>query len=55
MGLWGGGRRKYAAIKFVIYTLFGSVLILVAMLGIFPFPDVRDFVDTKTVDTAPMK
>ena len=48
IGLWGGGRRKYAAIKFVIYTLFGSVLILIAMIGLY-FADVRDFVDQEVV------
>ena len=26
IGLWGGGRRKYAALKFVLYTLLGSVV-----------------------------
>lgn len=32
IGVWGGPRREYAAIKFFLYTLFGSVLMLVAML-----------------------
>lgn len=32
IGIWGGPRREYAAIKFFLYTLFGSVLMLVAML-----------------------
>jgi len=49
IGLWGGGRRKYAAIKFVIYTLLGSVFILVAMIGLY-FTDVRDFVDKNAVE-----
>jgi NADH-quinone oxidoreductase subunit M len=48
IGLWGGGRRKYAAIKFVIYTLFGSVLILIAIIGLYR-TDVRDFVDQQIV------
>ncbi|WP_338815131.1 NADH-quinone oxidoreductase subunit M [Bernardetia sp. Wsw4-3y2] len=30
IGIWGGKRKEYAAIKFFIYTLIGSVLILVA-------------------------
>jgi len=50
IGMWGGGRRKYAAIKFVIYTLLGSVLILVAFIGLY-FTDVRDFVDRGAVET----
>ena len=32
IGVWGGPRREYAAIKFLLYTLFGSVFILVAVL-----------------------
>jgi NADH-quinone oxidoreductase subunit M len=43
IGVWGGPRREYAAIKFFLYTLLGSVFILIAMLA-FYFTDVRDFV-----------
>ncbi|MGD9856525.1 MAG: NuoM family protein [Planctomycetaceae bacterium] len=32
IGVWGGPRREYAAIKFFIYTLVGGVLMLIAML-----------------------
>lgn len=32
IGIWGGERREYAAIKFFIYTLVGSVLILIVMI-----------------------
>jgi NADH-quinone oxidoreductase subunit M len=32
IGIWGGKDRIYAAIKFVLYTLFGSLLMLVAIL-----------------------
>jgi NADH-quinone oxidoreductase subunit M len=42
IGVWGGPRREYAAIKFFLYTLLGSVFILIALLG-FYFTDVRDF------------
>lgn len=35
IGIWGGERREYAAIKFFLYTLFGSVFILVAMLALY--------------------
>jgi len=48
IGVWGGPRREYAAIKFFLYTLFGSVFILIAMLG-FYFTDVRDFADHNPV------
>src|SRR5947209_2665622 len=42
IGVWGGPRREYAASKFFLYTLLGSVFILIAMLA-FYFTDVRDF------------
>src|SRR5215213_928616 len=32
IAVWGGENREYAAIKFLLYTLFGSVFILVAIL-----------------------
>ena len=32
IGIWGGGNRMYAAIKFFVYTMFGSLLMLVAIL-----------------------
>ncbi|WP_247232631.1 NuoM family protein [Telluribacter sp. SYSU D00476] len=35
IGLWGGPRREYAAIKFFIYTFLGSLLILVVMIGLY--------------------
>lgn len=35
IGIWGGPRREYAAIKFFIYTLFGSVLMLLAMIALY--------------------
>ena len=35
IGIWGGPRREYAAIKFFIYTLIGSLLILVVMIGLY--------------------
>jgi NADH-quinone oxidoreductase subunit M len=48
IGVWGGPRREYAAIKFFLYTLLGSVFILIALLG-FYFTDVRDVVDPEMV------
>jgi NADH-quinone oxidoreductase subunit M len=35
IGIWGGPRREYAAIKFFLYTLFGSVLMLIALLMLY--------------------
>jgi len=35
IGVWGGANRVYAALKFFLYTFFGSVLMLVALLYLF--------------------
>ncbi len=35
IGIWGGKRRVYAAFKFFLYTLLGSVLMLVALLALY--------------------
>ncbi len=35
IGIWGGGRRVYAAFKFFLYTLAGSVLMLLAILAMY--------------------
>src|SRR5579872_7116579 len=35
IGIWGGPRRVYAAFKFLLYTLLGSVLMLLAILAIY--------------------
>jgi NADH-quinone oxidoreductase subunit M len=35
IGVWGGGNRIYAAIKFVLYTMVGSALMLVAILSLY--------------------
>lgn len=35
IGIWGGSNREYASIKFFLYTLFGSVFILLVMLGLY--------------------
>ena len=35
IGIWGGPRKEYAAIKFFLYTLFGSVLMLLVMLALY--------------------
>ena len=45
IGIWGGARRMYAAIKFFLYTMAGSILMLLAILwlgiyqGTFYVPD----------------
>ncbi len=35
IGIWGGPRREYAAIKFFLYTLFGSIFILIVMIALY--------------------
>ena len=35
IGLWGGPRREYAALKFFVYTFFGSLLILIVMICLY--------------------
>ncbi len=38
IAVWGGENREYAAVKFLLYTLFGSVFILVAILALYFWP-----------------
>ena len=35
IGVWGGENRQYASLKFFLYTMFGSALMLVAFLALF--------------------
>ena len=35
IGVWGGGRRVYASFKFFLYTLLGSVLMLLAIMAMY--------------------
>jgi NADH-quinone oxidoreductase subunit M len=39
IGIWGGPRRLYAAIKFFLYTLAGSVLMLLSILALYFYND----------------
>jgi NADH-quinone oxidoreductase subunit M len=44
IGIWGSANREYAAIKFFLYTLFGSVFMLLGFLGLyFSGPDPHTF------------
>jgi NADH-quinone oxidoreductase subunit M len=58
IGVWGGERRIYAAVKFFIYTMVGSVLMLVAILYLarFHFGQTAEwsFAYADLVTTAPM-
>ena len=35
IGIWGHGRRIYSAVKFFLFTLFGSLLMLLAIIGVY--------------------
>lgn len=37
IGIWGSGRRIYAATKFVLYTVVGSLLMLLAIVGLYAY------------------
>ena len=44
IGIWGGTRRVYSAFKFFLYTLLGSVLMLVAIISIYWIAGTTDIV-----------
>lgn len=46
IGIWGGPRKEYAAIKFFLYTLAGSVLMLIAILMLYFATDVRTLAES---------
>jgi len=50
IGVWGGPRREYAAIKFFLYTLFGSVLMLIAILMLYFNSDLTRLNGAQLVD-----
>jgi NADH-quinone oxidoreductase subunit M len=41
IGVWGGPRRVYAAVKFILYTMAGSALMLLAILVLYFLQDAR--------------
>ncbi|MBK8013297.1 MAG: NADH-quinone oxidoreductase subunit M [Deltaproteobacteria bacterium] len=46
IGIWGGPRKEYAAIKFFLYTLTGSVLMLLCMIALYYGSDARALAGT---------
>ncbi len=44
IGIWGGERRVYSAFKFFLYTLLGSVLMLIAIISIYWISGTTDVV-----------
>jgi len=49
IGVWGGPRKEYAAIKFFLYTLVGSVLMLIAILMLYFNSDLTKLTPTQLV------
>jgi NADH-quinone oxidoreductase subunit M len=49
IGIWGGKNRNYASIKFFIYTLVGSVFMLLAILGTYFATQTFDIVQSATL------
>ena len=45
IGIWGGARRVYSAFKFFLFTLLGSVLMLVAIISIYWITGTTDIVE----------
>ena len=56
IGIWGGKERIYAAFKFFLYTLLGSVLMLVAMIAMYAQAGTTDIPTllTHTFDSSPL-
>jgi NADH-quinone oxidoreductase subunit M len=52
IGMWGGPQRMYAAIKFFLYTLFGSVFMLLAMLALYYYSTPHTFSLITLIETA---
>jgi NADH-quinone oxidoreductase subunit M len=49
IGVWGGPRRVYAAVKFFLYTLTGSVLMLLALLAMWLYAGTTDIAELMAV------
>ncbi len=43
IGIWGGARKEYAAIKFFLYTLLGSVIMLLGILALYLYSSPHTF------------
>jgi len=52
IGIWGGPNRVYAAIKFFLYTLLGSLLMLVALIYLYSVSDTFEILDWYDVPLA---
>lgn len=55
IGVWGGEQRQYAAIKFFLYTLFGSALMIVSFLALYFLSDPVTLADGTVAHTFDMR
>jgi NADH-quinone oxidoreductase subunit M len=53
IGVWGGEQRQYASLKFFIYTMFGSALMLVSFLAVFYQTDSATFSIPELIQSGP--
>ncbi len=53
IGIWGGKNRIYASLKFFLYTLFGSVFMLLGILKIFAETQTSSFIDLQNMNIGP--
>ncbi len=53
IGIWGGKDKVYAAIKFFLYTLFGSVLMLLVMIAMYYYSEPNTFDLLKLAEQRP--
>ena len=54
IGIWGGPQKEYAAIKFFLYTLFGSIFMLVSILILYFTSEPHTLNMLELIETAPM-
>jgi NADH-quinone oxidoreductase subunit M len=54
IGVWGGEQRQYASIKFFLYTLFGSALMIVSFLALYFLSDTVNGVHTFDITLLPL-
>ena len=52
IGIWGGPNREYAAVKFFLYTLFGSIFMLLGFLALWLTTDTFDMIELREMGAA---
>jgi len=55
ISIWGSGRKAYSAIKYVIYTLFGSALMLAGILSLYFTTGSLSMIDIADMGVAPVR